>query len=225
MGSLKLRYSHRLLCGDSTNADDVSTLMDGRGADLLLTDPPYGIGYEYQSHDDSSNDVNAELVASAFGYFDCPKVWTPGMNNLDRDMSRFGRSRVAVWNKRFAAAGNGLGGASVWEPVLCVGKFSVKHLKVDVIECMTDREEVDGTSLRELHSCPKPVALYATLVESFTKRGDVVAEPFCGSGTTLIACEQLSRSCYGMEIDPAYCDVIVRRWENFTGKEAVRWAG
>ena len=220
LGDLWLLGEHRLLCGDSTDPKDVNTLMDGSKADCLISDPPYGIGYEYKNHDDSDNKTNSILVEKVFSFAPEFKVWTPGLPNLGRDIARFGKTKVLVWFKKFAAAGNGLGGASVWEPILVTGKPLVSLLKTDVIECMTDRIEVDGKSLRELHSCPKPVSLYAKLIESFTERNHSIYEPFCGSGTTLIAAEQLGRKCYGMEISPNYCDVIVKRWENLTGKKA-----
>jgi len=219
-GDLWLLGEHRVLCGDSTDSKDVKMLMDGSKADCLISDPPYGIGYEYKNHDDSDNKTNSILVEKVFSFAPEFKVWTPGLPNLGRDIARFGKTKVLVWFKKFAAAGNGLGGASVWEPILVTGKPLVSLLKTDVIECMTDRIEVDGKSLRELHSCPKPVALYAKLIESFTERNQSIYEPFCGSGTTLIAAEQLGRKCYGMEISPNYCDVIVKRWENLTGKKA-----
>jgi ParB-like chromosome segregation protein Spo0J len=221
-GDLWLLGEHRLLCGDSTKAEDVARLMDGQVADAIVSDPPYGIGYEYADHDDGDNDANAELVKAAFVHGPQFKIWTPGLPNLARDIERFGKAKVAVWFKKFAAAGNGVGGASVWEPILIVGKPPAARLSTDVIECMTDRVEIEGKSLREMHSCPKPVKLYATLIEAFTDTGHAIHEPFCGSGTTLIAAEQLGRKCYGMEISPAYCDVIVKRWETLTGKKAQR---
>jgi site-specific DNA-methyltransferase (adenine-specific) len=220
-GDLWLLGEHRLLCGDSTKADDFARLMHKQTADATISDPPYGLGYEYATHDDSDNNANASLVASAFALGSNFIVWTPGQQNLARDINRFGKSKVLIWFKKFASMGNGLGGASVWEPILVVGKPPKRDLKTDVIECMTDRLEVDGKPLRSLHTCPKPVALYARLIESFTDLGQLIYEPFCGSGTTLIAAEQLGRKCYGMEISPQYCDVIVKRWENLTGKKAV----
>lgn len=218
-GDVWLLGRHRLVCGDSTDAD-VARKLEAERADLLLSDPPYGIGYEYESHDDSDNDVNAQLVWDAFSLGPAAKVWTPGLPNLARDIGRFGRSRVIVWFKKFAAAGNGLGGASTWEPILTVGHTPERKLKNDVLEIMTDREQVGGVSLRELHTCPKPVALYAALAEALTKAGQAIYEPFSGSGTTIIACEQTGRDCRAVEITPAYVDVAVKRWQQFTGKEA-----
>lgn len=209
---------HRLLCGDSTKKEDVERVMGGENASALLSDPPYGIGYEYRDHNDASNEENARLVERAFANGPACKIWTPGLPNLARDIARFGKSKVVVWFKKFAAAGNGIGGASVWEPVLVVGKPPAQNLKSDVIECMTDRVEVAATNLRELHSCPKPVSLYAELLASLTSAGQCIYEPFSGSGTTIIACEQLGRKCRAIEISPAYVAVALQRWADATGK-------
>ena len=201
---------HRLLCGDSTNPEHIDKLMNGRKADLVLTDPPYGIGYEYDKHKDNDSDVNAQLVADVFALHQCGKVWTPGLMNLSRDISRFGNTKVAVWFKKFAQAGNGVGGASTWEPILILDPPR-KKLDNDVIELMVEKEELHGKSLREFHSCPKPVKLYGQLVEAFAELEHLIFEPFCGSGTTMIASHQMKRVCYGMEMSEKYCQVIVDR--------------
>ena len=201
---------HRLLCGDSTNPEHIDKLMNGRKADLVLTDPPYGIGYEYDKHKDNDNDANAQLVADVFALHQCGKVWTPGLMNLARDITRFGETKVGVWYKKFAQAGNGVGGASTWEPILILDPPK-KKLDNDVIELMVEKEELHGKSLREFHSCPKPVKLYGQLVEAFAELNHLIFEPFCGSGTTMIASHQMKRTCYGMEMSEKYCQVIVDR--------------
>lgn len=220
LGDVWLMGKHRLACGDSTDADTVAEI-GGSDCAMLLSDPPYGLGYEYAEHDDSDNDENARLVAEVFALAPAAKCWTPGLNNLARDISRFGKSRVIVWAKGFAAAGNGLGGASTWEPVLTVGRTPERKLRNDVLEVKTDRLTVDGRNLRELHSCPKPVALYQALVEALTKPGQRIFEPFSGSGTTIVACEKSGRECRAIELTPAYVDVAVKRWQEFTGLEAI----
>ena len=139
---------------------------------------------------------------------------------LDRDIVRFGKDNFAVWHKKFAIAGNGIGGASTWEPILILNPQK-KGLNNDVLVIKTDKEFVNGKNLRELHSCPKPVGLYQELIDSLSENKSNIFEPFCGSGTTLIACEKTNRKCFGMEISPRYCDVIINRWEEFTGKKAV----
>lgn len=218
-GDVWLLGKHRIVCGDSTDADVVAK-VEGSECAMMLSDPPYGLGYEYAEHDDSDNDANAKLVADVFSLAPVAKCWTPGLNNLARDISRFGKSRVIVWSKGFAAAGNGLGGASTWEPVLTVGRTPERKLKNDVLQLKTDRLTVDGKSLRDLHSCPKPVALYEALVDALTKPGQRVYEPFSGSGTTIIACEKSGRECRAVELTPAYVDVAVKRWQEFTGDDA-----
>jgi DNA modification methylase len=220
LGDIYILGNHRLMCGDSTSIDAIDKLMDGNKANMVFTDPPYGIGYEYDEHQDNDNEANAQLVWDVFALHDCGKVWTPGLMNLARDIDRFGKTKVAVWHKKFAMAGNGIGGASTWEPILILNP-SEKSLNNDVIVLKTDKEFVGGQNLRELHSCPKPVGLYEELISSLSKPKDIIFEPFCGSGTTLIASEKTGRKCYGMEMSPKYCDVIVKRWEEFTGKKAV----
>lgn len=220
LGDVWTLGKHRIVCGDSTSVEAADAVGAG-SADMTLSDPPYGIGYSYESHDDSDNAANAQLVWDAFALGPDAKVWTPGLNNLARDIERFGKARVIVWFKKFAAAGNGLGGASTWEPILTVGHTPERKLKNDVLEIMTDRETVGGVSLRQLHTCPKPVALYAALAEALTKPGQSIFEPFSGSGTTIIACEKTGRHCKAIEIDPRYVDVAVKRWQEFTGEKAI----
>jgi len=223
-GDVWMLGKHRIVCGDSTDPL-VTDRVGSADCAMLLSDPPYGLGYEYAEHDDSDNNENAQLVADAFSLGPEPKVWTPGLNNLARDIGRFGRSRIIVWSKGFAAAGNGLGGASTWEPILTVGRTPERKLNNDVLTVKTDRVEVDGQSLRKLHSCPKPVALYEALAGALTKAGQRIYEPFSGSGTTIIACEKSGRECRAVEITPAYVDVAVIRWQEFTGEKAVHEDG
>ncbi len=215
-GDLWQLGKHRLLCGDSTKPEDVKRLMNGEKADMVFTDPPYGIGYEYESYKDNDNEKNAQLVKETFSLFACGKVWTCGLNNLARDVARFGKTYVVVWNKKFAQAGSGIGGASTWEPILVLDPTKRK-LDNNVIEIMTDREP----GLLAKHSCPKPVGLFVELIQSLSRGEGLITDPFGGSGSTLIACEKLNRRCFMMEISPEYTSVIKARWEAFTGKQAV----
>ena len=107
----------------------------------------------------------------------------------------------------------------VTEPVLFLGtKPKDKFLNIDYLNYHTDREE----GLLGEHSCPKPIELFKEILTSFTDIGDVVLDIFGGSGTTLIAAELTNRICYMQEIDPKYCDAIIRRWEKYTGRKAVK---
>ena len=213
-GDLIILGQHRLLCGDSTKREDVELVLDGAACDTF-TDPPYGIGYEYDEHDDSSSADNEQLVRAALGNAPGSQVYTPGLMNLGREMAHHKACRILVWHKGFAQSGNGLGGAGTWEPVVCAG-VKGGRLPNDYLSYSTDREP----GLREKHSCPKPVKLFAHLIEHLSGAG--VFDPFLGSGTTLIAAEHLGRRCCGIEISPAYCDVIVERWEKLTGQKAQR---
>lgn len=213
LGDLWILGLHRLLCGDSTKREHVQFLMGGEIADTLVSDPPYGVGYEYDEHDDSSNADNLALVMSAFELGPRARVWTPGLMNLARDLAWNVGAKTLCWHKKFAAAGNGLGGASTWEPVIVIG-VKGGTLPNDYLEFMTDR--IPG--LRDDHPCPKPIGLYEHLIQHLA--GQIIYEPFCGSGTTLIAAQRTKRRCFAIELSPRYCDVILRRWEAETGQEA-----
>jgi len=189
----------------------VARVMGGERASTLVSDPPYGIGYKYDTHDDSSNQQNQELIMRAWELGPEAKVWTCGLMNLVRDLAWNPSAKVLCWHKGFAQAGNGLGGASTWEPVLVVG-VKGGTLPNDYLHFGTDRIE----GLRDLHSCPKPFALFGHLIEHLA--GEVIYEPFSGSGTTIIACENLGRRCRAVEISPAYVAVALQRFYDHCGK-------
>ena len=211
-GQLWQLGEHRLVCGDCTDAATVARVMGGEKADTLVSDPPYGIGYEYDEHNDVDNYANMELIRAAWKFAPVAKVWTCGLMNLKRDLNWNQSAKVLVWHKGFAQAGNGLGGASTWEPVLVVG-VKGGTLPDDYLHFSTDR--IDG--LRELHSCPKPIGLFEHLIKHLA--GDTIYEPFSGSGTTIIACENLGRKCRAVEISPAYVAVALQRYADHTGRE------
>jgi hypothetical protein len=206
---------HRLLCGDATKAEDVARLLAGAKPNLMVTDPPYGIGFRYRDHDDRDNAQNRQLVERTFALAPTAKVWTPGLNNLARDIGLFQKIKILCWWKKFSQAGNGLGGANTWEPVFVVGVKNGR-LPNDHLEFPTDRVH----DLLSGHPCPKPVALFRHLIEKLAGDGASVYDPFIGSGTTMIAAETIGRVCYGIDIDPVYVDVAVKRWQDFTGGKA-----
>lgn len=210
LGQLWQLGEHRLICGDCTDAAVVERVMGGEKADTLVSDPPYGIGYKYAEYDDTDNAQNLELVQKAWHLGPAPKVWTCGLSNLSRDLRWNAKAKVLCWWRKFARARNGLGGASTWEPILVVG-VSGGTLPNDHIEMMTDRVE----GLLDLHTCPKPIGLFTHLIRHLA--GNIVYDPFLGSGTTLIACEQLGRQCRAVEISPGYVAVAIQRWADATG--------
>jgi len=223
-GDLWILGEHRLLCGDSTKADDVERLMAGAKADLCLTDPPYGLGdttsekNNYNEYDDS----RINLIKTISGFFPLAKsvakcvVFTPGNGNTSLYESP---TWTMAW---FTPAGVGRGpwGFCCWQPILCYGK-DPKLAKGK--GCHPDALTHTEASEKLGHPCTKPIKLWCWLMERTSEKGETIYEPFGGSGTTLIAAEQLGRKCYGMEISPQYCDVIVKRWETLTQRKAVRY--
>tara|TARA_Y100000310_G_scaffold29678_1_gene28210 strand:- start:768 stop:1820 length:1053 start_codon:yes stop_codon:yes gene_type:complete len=214
-GDLYLLGEHRLLCGDSTNADDVAKLMDGKKADMVFTDPPYGLGYDYNSYQDIKGHKYLEF---------CDK-WFEIIITVPFMAITAGWKYCSFWYLKkpkdvmYWLARNKQTGGTVFflrriEPIFVWGKPKNRY-KMDFFEEVRDM----GDGMRDNHSCPKPVSLGCGVIEAVNPK-DIVLDVFLGSGTTLIACEKLGRKCYGMEIDPLYCDVIVKRWEEFTGLEA-----
>jgi len=235
LGDIYILGNHRLMCGDSTSIESVEKLANGL-VDILVTDPPYNIAYEGGSkkreqikNDEMADDqfrqfltdayiaANAVMKAGAVFY-----IWhadTEGYNfrGAAKDMGWKVRQTL-IWNKDNSAFGRS---DYHWkhEPCLYGWKDGAAHLwasdrkQVTVIECKRP-------SKSDLHPTMKPVELMEYQILNNTKGMDVVLDLFGGSGSTLIACEKLGRQARLMELDPKYCDVIVKRWEDFTGKKA-----
>lgn len=228
---------HRLICGDATSISDVERLMDGQKADLFLTDPPYNVAYEGKTKDklkitnDSMEDTAfREFLASAF---EAAKqnmkagasfyIWhadSEGYNfrGAIHDVGMTVR-QCLIWVKNVMVMGRQ---DYQWkhEPCLYGWNNGGSHA------WYSDRKQTtvlnfDRPTRNKEYPTMKPVPLFAYLIENSSKRDDIVLDTFSGSGTTIIACEQLGRSGYCSELDPKYCDVIINRWENFTGEKAV----
>lgn len=227
---------HRLMCGDSTNYNDVAQLMDGELADLLITDPPYNVDYVGKTKDklkienDKMSDSNfREFLYDAFVNADT--LMKPGavfyIWHADSEGYNFrGACKDAgwqvrqclIWNKNQMVMGRQ---DYQWkhEPCLYGWKDGASHLWA------ADRKQTTVIDFNKPqrngeHPTMKPVGLFDYQIKNNTKGADVVLDLFGGSGTTLIACEQDGRKARLMELDPHYCDVIIKRWENLTGKEA-----
>jgi len=241
MGELKLKSKHRLLCGDSTSEDDVARLMDGGKIDMVLTDPPYGVDYSGQystmfyggrkgkSREKLSNDTTPDtmsgLIVEALSLQIAPIafVWAaPQFHDIAKSaVIRCGYSvfSLIVWNKNHANFGAmGATYKPKYEMILACKRKAIpfwgEKNETTVWDC-------DRKSSNKFHPTEKPVELFSRATRNHTPRHGEVYDPFMGSGTTLIACEQLNRQCYGMGIDPLYCGVVVKRWENLTGEKAV----
>jgi DNA modification methylase len=231
LGEIYQLGNHRLMCGDSTSIDAVERLMDGRKADMVFTDPPYGIDFAPQrgTHGKILNDAldGAEFdnfLDAVFGAaFASMKpdtyafVWTgwPKIGAFERSLQKFFKIQAMhIWVKN--NFGIGYYSRPKHEPFyLCLNGKPVypANAPADVWEAKKVHKTV--------HSCEKPVDLIVDILDTYHKNSTVL-DLFGGSGSTLIACEKTNRKCYGMELDPKYCDVIIERWENFTNKKAVK---
>lgn len=215
-GDLWVLGGHRILCGDSTDGGDVALVMNGEKAALCLTDPPYGVGLAYASWNDSQEALVGliEKFLPLARSVSTNVLLTPGAGNQYKYPAP---SWTLCWRVP-AAITRGPWGFISWQPVLAYVKDPFlsrgEGARPDAYDC-------NAASPDENHPCPKPMELWAWLVErGGAWRGDVVYEPFSGSGTTIIAAEQLGRRCFAIEIEPRYVDVAVRRWQKLTGKDA-----
>lgn len=227
---------HRLMCGDSTSIDAVELLLDKNRADMIFTDPPYGVAYtgglknganglERNSRQMIKNDdidLYEEAVTIASMVCDGPVFMFYADRvpfGLYRGIENVGGEVVAllIWKKK---GGYGALGASykashepcvIWKP---------KGAKLNFIGSTTENTvwEEDKEGKNKLHPTQKPVAIPERAIKNH--KADKVLDLFGGSGSTMIACEKLGRTNFTMELDPKYCDVIVKRWEDFTGKKA-----
>lgn len=213
LGDLYILGEHRLLCGDSTKAEDLEKLMNGEKADALVTDPPYGIGIDGQKESKATNPKHNRKKHEFRGWDNQrpSKATFELLQSHAVDAIIWGGNYFAdllpatrgwlVWDK-------GQKGLTMSDGELAWTTFN-KPLRIFV----ANRGELQGS----VHPTQKPASLIEWCIE-LTK--GTIFDPFLGSGTTLIAAEKTNRKCYGMELDPKYCDVIVKRWEDFTGKKA-----
>jgi DNA modification methylase len=272
---------HRLMCGDATKAEDVETLMGGERANLIVTDPPYGVSFKSSSGLTIQNDSikNEEFYAFLLSAF----------KNMADVLEKGGAAYVfhadtegLNFRRAFIDAGFHLAGCCIWvkdslvlgrsdyqwqhEPILYGWKAGGKHrwfggrkqgttindnfpvvmsqdadgsmlinfasgnknlvLRVPAAEVVNTEDAstliyVDKPKRNGEHPTMKPIALCARCIKNSSQRDDTVLDLFGGSGSTLIACEQLHRSCYMMELDPVYCDVIIQRYIEFSGNNDV----
>ena len=235
-GDLWILGKHRLLCGDSTSAADVTRLLDGAVPTLMVTDPPYGVEYDPEWRMDAGltgntarmgkvmNDDRADWT-EAWKLFpgDVAYVYHAGVfaSTVQRSLEQAGfaiRAQI-IWAKDRLALSRG---DYHWqhEPCWYAVREGGKGHRTD------DRTQTTLWSIPARddaghgHGTQKPVECMERPVRNHL--ADLVYEPFAGSGTTVIACERTGRTCMAMELDPGYCDVVVRRWEDFTGRKAER---
>ena len=226
--------NHRLMCGDSCSTNDMEKLCDGQLVDMWLTDPPYNVAYEGGTgltiqNDDMGDEQFRQFLRDA--YVTADLVMKPGavfyIWHADSEGYNFrGAARDANWTVRqcliWKKSSLVMGRQDYhWkhEPCLYGWKDGAGHLWA-ADRKQTTILEFDKPSRNGDHPTMKPVALFEYQMLNNTKGGDIVLDSFGGSGTTLIAAEKNGRVARIMELDPKYCDVIVKRWEDFTGKKA-----
>lgn len=231
---------HRIMCGDSTKIEDVEKLMDGKKADEVVTDPPYNTGMKEKTgvpastwlkhmfNDGLTQEQFDTLITDGFAnMFACTKGdavfyvfidWRNVGFIKDKLSELMGVHNVIVWDKKV----HGLGSDYKFTYEMCVvGKKGKPKIENRIGLDYQDIWRVQRTMGRnEDHATAKPIELLVKPINHASKQDDIVLDLFLGSGSTLIACEQTNRICYGMEIDPRYIDVIRRRyWKFINGTE------
>lgn len=258
---------HRLMCGDSTEPDDVAKLMDGATADLVLTDPPYNVAVENSQgmtieNDNMDSHSFYEFLYKAFGSIESNLkpggvfyIWFASCEHINFETALNDNGLTArqelIWNKNSFNIGRQ---DYQWKHEACLygWKSGAAHYFVDDRTQATVFEDErpdfkkmkkaemqellekifsdkisstvineDKPAANDMHPTMKPIKLLARQIKNSSKQGELVLDLFGGSGSTLMACEQLNRTCNIMEFDPKYADVIIKRWEDFTGGKAI----
>ena len=236
LGDIWKLGNHRVMCGDSTKSEDFDKLMQNEKANVVYTDPPYNINYGNIKHEkfkmrDIKNDSMDKFQYREFctKFIENLKQRCDGIFYCWGAQGKDGRllftilddylhnSTTIMWYKDQFTLGRGKY-HNQYEPCWFGWNKSGESF-------IDDRKLVNVWNHKrpkksDLHPTMKPIELIEIGLTHSTKIDDIVLDCFLGSGSTLIACEKLKRKCYGMELDPKYCDVIIKRWENFTGKKA-----
>jgi DNA modification methylase len=242
LGDLWTLGRHRVLCGDATCAADVEQVLGAVRPHLMVTDPPYGVEYDAEWRSDQSvaatlrhpkpgavgpitNDqqVDWRLAWTLFPG-DVAYVWHAGVKIPEAAASLVASGydirALIIWGKRHFAVGRGHYHHQHEPCFYAVRKGRTGHWNGD--RSQTTLWDIDKPTRSETgHSAQKPVECMRRPIENNSSPGQAVYDPFLGSGTTIIAAEMTARSCLGLEIEPAYVDVIVRRWQDFTGDKAM----
>lgn len=225
---------HYLMCGDSTKEEDVYKLLNGNKVDLFITDPPYNVDYEGGTglkikNDKMDNDKFLIFLIDAFNSANNVMrdgavfyIWHADSEGLNFRSACFENGwkvrQCLIWNKNSMVMGRQ---DYQWkhEPCLYGWKDGASHLW-NSDRTQTTVLNFEKPTKNAEHPTMKPIKLFDYQIKNNTNKEDVVLDLFAGSGTTLIACEQNERISYNMELDPKYCDVIVKRWEELTGRKA-----
>ncbi len=255
-GELWLLGDHRVLCGDSTKAEDVARLLDGAKPHLMTTDPPYGVEYDANwrnetgiAEDGSLQRMKTGRVRKSIGAKAVGKVMNDGISDWREAWMLFPGDVAYVWHADRHATSVDLSLQSVgfqmraqiiWNKMRMIigrGDYHFAHepcwyavRKGKAGRWAGDRKQttiwdISHRASETGHSTQKPIECMRRPILNNSKPGDAVCDPFLGSGTTLIAAEMEGRKCLGLELSPAYVQVIIERWQGFTGKTAIREDG
>lgn len=239
---------HRLMCGDSTDPECVKKLMDGEKADLVFTDPPYNVNYasknKFLNKIDNGNRIQDDIENDNYDSDEevCEKLWKPAFRNMRDNAKDYCSIYVTMpqggahmmMMMEAASEGWKVKHELIWvknNHVLGRTDYFYKHEPIMFGWAETHKFygkgqfnksvwEIDKPAKSDLHPTMKPIRLIENAILNSSAENDCVMDLFGGSGSTLIACEQLNRTCYMMEYDPKYVDVIIKRWEDFTGEKA-----
>lgn len=227
---------HRLMCGDSTKPEDVKKLMNGVQADLLITDPPYNVNYEGKQ--DSKMTIKNDHQEAENFYKFLLEAFTNAKDNMKAGAAFYiwyASSEAVNFNRSAVDAGLSVRQELIWaKNQMIIGRQDYQWQHEPCLygwadggshSWYSDRKQTtilnfDKPQRSDLHPTMKPIPLFDYQIKNSSKSGDNVLDLFGGSGTTLMACEQDGRNAYLMEFDPRYVDVIIDRWEKFTGETA-----
>ena len=238
--------NHKIMCGDSTSLDDVEKLMNGEKADMVFTDPPYGVEIKGKF---TGTILNDNLKGNEFddfltACFNNLKLFNKGNLYISYEIknhttfenalikSGFIFDEIIIWNKDSASFYSNNKYNRKFEPIFFIENGRELKCKPDVnvwdfakSSSFASRDENNKRFNEKgnylvAHPTTKPIGLITKPINNSTKENDLILDLFLGSGSTLIAAEKLNRKCYGMELDEKYCDVIINRWEQFTGLKA-----
>ena len=231
--------NHRLMCGDSTESGDVALLMDGKKADMVFTDPPYGVNVK-GGKNGSENMIQGDLTQTAI-----PFSFEIAVKEALKDRGHLyfcgAECNLELYTKLFDRHLHILPKHLIWVKNGFTMKQNGYHNQYEIIYhgykkggggiWYGGRKEDEASDVWQIkrdnpneyeHPTQKPIEIPSRAIRNSSQEGDIVLDLFGGSGSTLIAAEQLNRRCYVMELDPHYCDVIIARWEKFTGNKAER---
>ena len=223
--------THRLMCGDSLNSNNVNKLMNEQKADMVFTDPPYGMSLDVNYDSMFNNDLNHQKTGNRFNkvigddqyyspkhileYFNyCNEIFLWGADYYFWELPKGGS--IFCWDKRINENMDKVVGNCL---ELCWSKSLHKKEVIRMLWSGYHGMSKDDTKQR-IHPTQKPNELGKWFLDKFSKEQDLIVDLFLGSGSTIIACQKTNRICYGMELDPYYCQVIINRWEKYTGLKA-----